>query len=83
MNFDFKNGRKMNLRAIKKNRAADSKIESPLKSILEPIGLTSPSRQHGSFSGNFTSKDIYVMHIFMRKHNFLLVIFDSKIIMFN
>ena len=28
-----------------KNHAADSKIEFPEKSILEPIGLTSPTRQ--------------------------------------
>ena len=35
---------KINLRIIMKNNAADSKIGSPLKSILEPIGLTSPTR---------------------------------------
>ena len=38
----------MNLRIKAKNHAADSKIGSPLKSILEPIGLTSPPRQSGS-----------------------------------
>ena len=36
---------KMNLRIMTKNHAADIKIGSPLKSNLEPIGLTSPSRQ--------------------------------------
>ena len=40
----------MNSRIITKNHAADSKIGSPLKSILEPIGLTSPSRQPGNKS---------------------------------
>ena len=39
---------KMNLRVITKNHAADLKIGSPFKSILEPIALTSPSRQPGS-----------------------------------
>ena len=37
---------KMNLSEKTKNLAADSKIRFlPLKSILEPIGLTSPTRQ--------------------------------------
>ena len=39
---------KMNLRIRTKNHAADSQIGSPLKSILEPIGLTSPTREPGS-----------------------------------
>ena len=39
---------KLNLRIITKNHAADSKKGPPLKSILEPIGLTSPTRQPGS-----------------------------------
>ena len=43
-----KTDEKMNLRIITKNRAADSKIGSPSKSILEPMGLTSPTRQPGS-----------------------------------
>ena len=47
VNFDFKNECKNNLRKIMKNLAADSIIGSPLKSILEPIGLTSPTRQPG------------------------------------
>ena len=38
----------MNLRIITKNHAADSKKGPPLKSFLEPIGLTSPSLQPGS-----------------------------------
>ena len=38
----------MNLTIITKNHAADSKIGSPLKSISESIGLTSPTRQLGS-----------------------------------
>ena len=50
VNFDFKNGCKMNLRIITKNLAPNSKIRSPLKSILEPIGLTSPTRQPGSLA---------------------------------
>ena len=32
----------MNFRVITKNHAADSKMSSAKKSILEPIGLTSP-----------------------------------------
>ena len=39
---------KMNLRIITKTHIADSKIGSLLKSILEPIGLTSQTRQPGS-----------------------------------
>ena len=39
---------KMNFRIITKNHAADSKIGSSQKSILEPMGLTSPTRQPGS-----------------------------------
>ena len=35
----------MNLRIITKNHVAVSKIGSPLKSIFEPIALTSPYRQ--------------------------------------
>ena len=31
VNFDFKNGCKMNLRIITENHAADSKMRSPLK----------------------------------------------------
>ena len=31
-----------------KNHGADSKIESPQKSILESLGHTSPSREPGS-----------------------------------
>ena len=38
----------MNLRIITKNHAADSKIGFPLKSILELIRLTSPTRQPGA-----------------------------------
>ena len=38
----------MNFRIITKNHAADSKIGSSQKSILEPMGLTSPTRQPGS-----------------------------------
>ena len=36
-----KMGVKMNFRITTKNHAADSKIESSQKSILEPMGLTS------------------------------------------
>ena len=39
---------KINLRITTKNHVADSKIGSPLKSILEPIELTSSFRQPGS-----------------------------------
>ena len=42
----------MNLRIITNNHAADPKRGSLLKSILEPIGLTSPSRQPGSYVKN-------------------------------
>ena len=41
-------GVKMNFRIITKIHAADSKIGFPQKSILEPMGLTSPTRQPGS-----------------------------------
>ena len=40
-----KMGVKMNFRIISKNHAADSKIGSPQKSILEPMGLTSLIRK--------------------------------------
>ena len=46
---------KMNLRIITKNLAAESKIGSPLKLILEPIRLTSPTRQPGSYRSHFLS----------------------------
>ena len=46
--FDFKNQCKNEFQNNNQNNAADSKIVSPLKSILEPIGLTSPSQQPGS-----------------------------------
>ena len=36
--YDFKNGCKINFRIITNNHAADSKIRSHKKSILEPIG---------------------------------------------
>ena len=39
---------KIKFRIITKNHAADSKIRSPKKSILEPMRLTSPNRQPGS-----------------------------------
>ena len=39
---------KINLRIIPKNHTADSKKGDPEKSILEPMGLTSPTRQPGS-----------------------------------
>ena len=42
-----KMGAKMNFRMITKNHAAVSKIGSPKKSILEPMGLTSPTRKPG------------------------------------
>ena len=38
MNFDFKNGGKMNLRIIKKNHGTDPKIELLTKSISKPFG---------------------------------------------
>ena len=38
MHYDFKNGCKINFRIITNNHAADSKIRSLKKSILEPIG---------------------------------------------
>ena len=43
-----KMGVKMNFRIISKNHATDSKIRSPQNSILDPIELTSPTRQPGS-----------------------------------
>ena len=43
-----KMGVKMNLRIITKNDATDSKKRGPKKSILEPMGHTSPTRQPGS-----------------------------------
>ena len=49
MNFDLKNGCKNEFKDDNENHAADSKIGSPQKkSILEPMGLTSPIRQSGS-----------------------------------
>ena len=38
MNFDFKNGCKMNLRIITRNHAADRKIRFLTKSISKPFG---------------------------------------------
>ena len=35
----------MNFRIITKNHATDSKMGTPNKSILEPMGLTSPIQQ--------------------------------------
>ena len=46
----LKMGVKMNLRIITKNHTADSKIRSPKKSISEPSGLTSSTRQLGSLT---------------------------------
>ena len=48
VNFDFKNECKNEFLDNMKNRAADSKIGHPKKLILEPFGLTSPTRQSGS-----------------------------------
>ena len=42
----------MNLRIITKNHEADSKIGFSQKSILEPIGFRSPTRQPGSYDKN-------------------------------
>ena len=38
MNFDFKNGGKMNLRITTKNHGTDPKIELLTKSISKPFG---------------------------------------------
>ena len=46
----------MNFRVITKNLAADSKIESPKKSISEPLGLTSPARQPESQTRRWPGK---------------------------
>ena len=48
VNLNFKKGLKINFRIITKNQAADLKMGSPEKSILEPMGLTSLTRQPGS-----------------------------------
>ena len=45
VNLISKMDAEINLTIISKNLAVDSKIGPPFKSILEPIGLTSPSRQ--------------------------------------
>ena len=39
----------MNFRIRTKNHTADSKMGPPIKSILEPMRLTSPTRQPGSY----------------------------------
>ena len=48
VNLEFEMGVKMNFRIITKNHAADSKIGAFIKSILESMGLMSPTRQPGS-----------------------------------
>ena len=48
LNFDFKNGCKMNLRIKTKNHAADRKIGFLTKWISKPNGRQWPCRQHGS-----------------------------------
>ena len=48
VNFDIKNGCKNEFEDNNEKYAADSKIRPPLKSILEPIELMSPTRQPGS-----------------------------------
>ena len=49
VNFYFKNGCKNEFEDNKEKSCSRFKNRAPLKLILEPIGLTSPSRPPGSF----------------------------------